>query len=108
MRLGSDRRGRLTATAHEPKAETSRYETYAEAIPDLGQMLYATPDVGQSYQSVALDVNTPTPVCGPGCSSAAYAVESALDELARLRKRPSPAPRRSSPTFFRAQACRRL
>ncbi|KUN83252.1 hypothetical protein AQJ64_17420 [Streptomyces griseoruber] len=31
LRLGSDRRGRLTASAHEVRAETSRYETYTEA-----------------------------------------------------------------------------
>ncbi|MFD4506591.1 xanthine dehydrogenase family protein molybdopterin-binding subunit [Streptomyces sp. NPDC058457] len=107
VRLGSDRRGRLTAMAHELKAETSRYETYAEAILDLGQMLYATPNVSQSYQSVMLDVNTPTPMRGPGYSSAAYAVESALDELAhelgidpielRLRNEPQEDPAHNLP-----------
>lgn len=38
LRLGSDRRGRLTASAHEVRAETSRYETYTEAVLNPGRM----------------------------------------------------------------------
>ncbi|WP_406437288.1 xanthine dehydrogenase family protein molybdopterin-binding subunit [Streptomyces sp. NBC_01613] len=83
VRVGSDRRGRLTAMTHELRAETSRYETFAErGVIMPGQMLYTTPNVAQTFRTVPLDVNTPTPMRGPGYSTAAFAVESAMDELA--------------------------
>ena len=83
VRLGSDRRGRLTAMTHDLRAETSRYETFAErGVISPGQMLYTTPNVAQTYRTVPLDVNTPTPMRGPGYSSAAFPIESAMDELA--------------------------
>ncbi|MER5443538.1 xanthine dehydrogenase family protein molybdopterin-binding subunit [Streptomyces sp. NPDC002790] len=83
VRLGSERNGRLTAMTHDLRAETSRYETFAErGVTVPGQMLYTTPNVSQTYRTVPLDVNTPTPMRGPGYSSAAFPIESAVDELA--------------------------
>ncbi|WP_327672789.1 MULTISPECIES: xanthine dehydrogenase family protein molybdopterin-binding subunit [unclassified Streptomyces] len=83
VRLGSDRRGRLRAMTHELRAETSQYETFVErGVISPGQMLYTTPHVSQTSSTVPLDVNTPTPMRGPGYSTAAFAVESAMDELA--------------------------
>ncbi|WP_419998107.1 xanthine dehydrogenase family protein molybdopterin-binding subunit [Streptomyces boninensis] len=83
VRLGSDRRGRLTAMTHALRAGTSRYETFSErGVTAPGQMLYTTPNVAQTYRTVPLDVNTPTPMRGPGYSTAAFAIESAMDELA--------------------------
>ncbi|MGW0584801.1 xanthine dehydrogenase family protein molybdopterin-binding subunit, partial [Streptomyces sp. NPDC002920] len=83
VRLGSDRGGRLTAMTHDLRAETSRYETFAErGVLSPGRMLYTTPNVAQTYRTVPLDVNTPTPMRGPGYSSAAFPIESAMDELA--------------------------
>ncbi|WP_446046557.1 xanthine dehydrogenase family protein molybdopterin-binding subunit [Streptomyces olivaceus] len=82
VRLGSERGGRLIAMTHDLRAETSRYETFAErGVTAPGQMLYTTPNVSQTYRPVPLDVNTPTPMRGPGYSTAAFAVESAMDEL---------------------------
>ncbi|MEU1932826.1 xanthine dehydrogenase family protein molybdopterin-binding subunit [Streptomyces coeruleorubidus] len=82
LRLGSNRRGRLTASAHDVRAETSSYETYSEDVLAAGRMLYSTPNVRQVYRHVPLDVNTPTFMRGPGYSSGAFTVESAMDELA--------------------------
>ncbi|GAA4798484.1 xanthine dehydrogenase family protein molybdopterin-binding subunit [Streptomyces ziwulingensis] len=83
VRLGSDRRGLLTAMTHELRGETSRYERFSErGVLAPGQMLYTTPNVSQMYRTVALDVNTPTPMRGPGYSTAAFPLESAMDELA--------------------------
>ncbi|WP_328491657.1 xanthine dehydrogenase family protein molybdopterin-binding subunit [Streptomyces sp. NBC_00414] len=83
VRLGSDRRGRLTAMTHDLRGETSRYERFSErGVLAPGQMLYTTPNVSQTYRTVALDVNTPTPMRGPGYSTAAFPIESAMDELA--------------------------
>ncbi|WP_329344027.1 xanthine dehydrogenase family protein molybdopterin-binding subunit [Streptomyces sp. NBC_01352] len=82
VRLGSDRRGHLTAVIHELRSETSRYETHMEPVLGIGQMLYTTPNVRQAHRSVPLDVNAATWMRGPGYSTAAFPMESALDELA--------------------------
>ncbi|MFF3851302.1 xanthine dehydrogenase family protein molybdopterin-binding subunit [Streptomyces sp. NPDC002328] len=82
VRLGSDRRGHLTAVIHELRSETSRYETHREPVLGIGQMLYTTPNVRQEHRSVPLDVNAATWMRGPGYATAAFPMESALDELA--------------------------
>ncbi|EFL27747.1 aldehyde oxidase and xanthine dehydrogenase [Streptomyces himastatinicus ATCC 53653] len=82
LRLGSDRRGRLTAMAHEMDAETSSYETFTETVMPAGQMLYSMPNVSQEYRTVPLDVNTPLWMRGPGFATASFVIESAMDELA--------------------------
>jgi len=68
--------------AHDVKGETSRYEKFRENVIATGRMLYSMPNVRAVYEAVALDVNTPTPMRGPGYASAAFPVESAMDELA--------------------------
>jgi xanthine dehydrogenase YagR molybdenum-binding subunit len=82
VRLGADRRGRLAAMVHDIRAETSTYEQFTEAAMVPGQMLYRTPHVRQAYRTVPLDVNTPVWMRGPGFTTAAFAIESAMDELA--------------------------
>ncbi|QLH19503.1 xanthine dehydrogenase family protein molybdopterin-binding subunit [Streptomyces sp. Rer75] len=82
LRVGSDRRGRLRAMAHEMDAETSSYETFTETVMPAGQMLYSMPDVSQAYRTVPLDVNSPIWMRGPGFATASFVIESALDELA--------------------------
>jgi xanthine dehydrogenase YagR molybdenum-binding subunit len=107
LRLGSTRRGRVTAMVHEMKYETSRYEQFWEANQALGQMLYAVPHVSQRVQIVPLDVSTPLWMRGPGYGSAAFVIESAMDELAhelgidpielRLRNEPHEDPSTGEP-----------
>jgi xanthine dehydrogenase YagR molybdenum-binding subunit len=82
VRLGSDRRGRLSAMVHDIRAETSSYETFSEAVMAPGQMLYSMPHVRQAYSTVPLDVNTPIWMRGPGFATASFVIESAMDELA--------------------------
>ncbi|SED63920.1 xanthine dehydrogenase family protein molybdopterin-binding subunit [Streptomyces melanosporofaciens] len=80
--LASDRNGRLTGLAHEARAETSRYEQHQDAVLELARVLYSVPSVRASYRLIPLDVHTPTFARGPGRTPAAFAIESALDELA--------------------------
>lgn len=82
LRLGSSRRGRLTAAVHEIDSETSSYETFTEDILPAGQTLYSTPHVSQAYRTVPLDVNTPIWKRGPGFATASFVIESAMDKLA--------------------------
>lgn len=82
LRLGADRRGRVTAMAHEPTYETSNHETFWEATLFLGQMLYNVPNVSQTLRTVSLDVNTPLWMRGPGFSNTSFCIEVAMDELA--------------------------
>ncbi|MFJ9713936.1 xanthine dehydrogenase family protein molybdopterin-binding subunit [Streptomyces sp. NPDC101234] len=114
IQLGSDPTGRVTATVHDLRSETSAYETFAErGVLPLGQVLYGTPNVSQTYRTVPLDVNTPVAMRGPGFASAAFAVESAMDELAHelgidpieLRLRNEPA---TDPSNGQAFSTRRL
>ncbi|MFF3373753.1 xanthine dehydrogenase family protein molybdopterin-binding subunit [Streptomyces sp. NPDC002680] len=82
VRLGSDRRGRVSAMVQHLKAETSSYENFTEGVLHAGQMVYKAPHVRQDYRTVPLDVNTPVWMRGPGFATAAFALESAMDELA--------------------------
>ncbi|WP_405547267.1 xanthine dehydrogenase family protein molybdopterin-binding subunit [Streptomyces phaeochromogenes] len=82
LRLGSDRRGRLSAAIHDIDAETSSYETFTEGVMVPGQMLYSMAHVSQAYRQVPLDVNSPIWMRGPGFASASFVIESAMDELA--------------------------
>ncbi|WP_119580798.1 xanthine dehydrogenase family protein molybdopterin-binding subunit [Streptomyces europaeiscabiei] len=114
LRLGADRGGRLTASTHDVRAESSRYETYSESVLVPGRMLYSTPNVRQAYDHVPLDVSTPMFMRGPGYASGAYPVESAMDELAHelgvdpieLRLRNEPAGDESSGLPFSTRRLR--
>jgi xanthine dehydrogenase YagR molybdenum-binding subunit len=99
LRLGSDRRGRLSAAAHDIRAETSRYENFQEGVLAAGRMLYSMPHVSQEYRTVPLDVNTPLWMRGPGYATAAHVIESAMDELAyRIGVDPVELRHRNEPT----------
>ncbi|MFD3499400.1 xanthine dehydrogenase family protein molybdopterin-binding subunit [Streptomyces sp. NPDC058678] len=114
LRLGSDRRGRLTAAIHELDAETSSYEKFTEAVLAAGQMLYSMPDVRQRYRTVPLDLPTPLYMRGPGFQTASFVIESAMDELAHelgvdpieLRRRNEPAEDESSGLPFSTRRLR--
>ncbi|MFG3035173.1 xanthine dehydrogenase family protein molybdopterin-binding subunit [Streptomyces sp. NPDC048253] len=99
LRLGSDRRGRLSAATHRIDSETSSYETFTEGVMAPGQMLYSMPNVSQAYRTVPLDVNTPIWMRGPGFASASFVIESAMDELAhKLGVDPIELRRRNEPS----------
>jgi xanthine dehydrogenase YagR molybdenum-binding subunit len=82
LRLGATRQGELVAVQHDATAETSAYEEYSENVVNATRYLYACPNVRTRYRLAALNVNTPTPMRGPGEATGVYALECALDELA--------------------------
>lgn len=80
--LGATPDGKLTGLTHEAIAQTSTYEEFTEGTVNLSKFLYACPNVNTSYKIVPLDTSTPTWMRGPGEATGAFALESAMDELA--------------------------
>jgi xanthine dehydrogenase YagR molybdenum-binding subunit len=80
--LGATRQGELTAIRHDGTAQTSVYEEYTEGLLTASRFLYGCPNVRTRYRLAAMNVNTPASMRGPGEVSGAYALESAMDELA--------------------------
>ncbi len=74
--------GKLATLAHESVGQTSRYEEFTESTLQQTRMMYTCPSVTTRYRILALDVSTPIWMRGPGEATGAFALESALDELA--------------------------
>ncbi len=79
--LGASADGKLTSIVHEAAGQTSAYENFTEGVVNISQLMYACPNVITRYKIIPLNVNTPTPMRGPGEATGAYALESAMDEL---------------------------
>ncbi|MFD4504134.1 xanthine dehydrogenase family protein molybdopterin-binding subunit [Streptomyces sp. NPDC058457] len=107
MRLGADAEGRLTAVAHEAYSHTSTIQEFAEQIAVVTRHMYAAPHLLSTHRVAALDVPTPRNMRAPGECPGAYALESAMDELAiaagidpvelRIRNEPGTDPETGSP-----------
>jgi xanthine dehydrogenase YagR molybdenum-binding subunit len=80
--LGATPDGTLTAIRHEATGQTSTFEEYTETVLEPTRQLYACPNVETRYRLAAMNVNSPTPMRGPGEATGVYALECALDELA--------------------------
>jgi xanthine dehydrogenase YagR molybdenum-binding subunit len=82
LAIGADRSGRILTTVHEGHTEAARYQLYEEGLMGLPRFVYSSPNMRSTYRVVRLDVNMPTYCRGPGESSGAFALESAMDDLA--------------------------
>jgi xanthine dehydrogenase YagR molybdenum-binding subunit len=82
LAIGADRSGRITATVHEGHTETARYQLYEDGLMGLPRFVYSSPNMRSTYRVVRMDVNLPTYTRGPGESTGAFALESAMDDLA--------------------------
>jgi xanthine dehydrogenase YagR molybdenum-binding subunit len=83
LRLGADENGRLTAIAHDVVEQTSKVQEFAEQTAVVTRMLYASPNRRTTHRLVELNVPTPSWMRAPGETPGMYALESAMDELAR-------------------------
>jgi len=102
IRLGADSGGRLRAIDHESTNFTSTIHQYVERNTEITHMMYAADAIRTRLQVVRLNVPTPGWMRGPGAAPGAFALESALDELAeelgidpvelRLRNEPKAGP----------------
>jgi xanthine dehydrogenase YagR molybdenum-binding subunit len=76
--------GKITAITHEAVGQTSSYEEFTESTVQQTRMMYTSPNVNTRYRIAALDVSTPIWMRGPGEATGAFALESAMDEMAYL------------------------
>ncbi|MGI4857062.1 MAG: xanthine dehydrogenase family protein molybdopterin-binding subunit [Janthinobacterium lividum] len=83
VRLGADAQGRFTALVHEADAATSRFDLFAMEGVDVTSALYGCPNVRTREYSAQVDRNTPGPMRAPPEVPYLFALESAVDELAR-------------------------
>ncbi|GGO27556.1 xanthine dehydrogenase family protein molybdopterin-binding subunit [Micromonospora parathelypteridis] len=82
VRLAADADGRLTAICHDAISQTSTVREFAEQTAVYTRSMYAAPHRRTTHRLVRLDVPTPFWMRAPGECPGAYALESAMDELA--------------------------
>ena len=78
--------GKITAISHESIGQTSTYEEFTESTLAQTRMMYQAPNLSTRYRLAALNVGTPIWMRGPGEATGAFALESAMDEMAFLLK----------------------
>ena len=86
MGLGATIDGKLTGITHEASSVTSSYEEFTDRTVNASKDLYACQNVTTRYKVYPLNLSTPTWMRGPGDSTGAFALESAMDELAYALK----------------------
>ncbi len=84
--MGTTADGKLVGITHEATAMTSTYEEFTEGVVNMSRFMYACPNVNTVYKIVPLDMSTPTWKRGPGEATGAFALESAMDEMAHAIK----------------------
>jgi xanthine dehydrogenase YagR molybdenum-binding subunit len=84
--IGATRDGKLVGISHTSIGQTSSYEEFTESTLQQTRMMYAAPNVSTRYRILPLDVSTPIWMRGPGEATGAFAVESAIDEIAYALK----------------------
>ncbi|MCW2594664.1 MAG: xanthine dehydrogenase family protein molybdopterin-binding subunit [Jatrophihabitans sp.] len=83
VRLGADPDGRLVAIAHDTIELTSKLLDFAEQTGESTRHVYAADNRQVTHLLTRLNVPTPRWLRAPGEAPGVYAVEAALDELAR-------------------------
>ncbi|HEX9958744.1 MAG TPA: xanthine dehydrogenase family protein molybdopterin-binding subunit, partial [Fibrella sp.] len=82
INMGADTNGKLIGIAHAATAETASYEDFTEATVNMTKFMYDCPNVSTRYRIVRLDRSVPIWMRGPGEATGAFALESAMDEMA--------------------------
>lgn len=82
VRLGADRSGRFLAAIHETDQQTSRHDLFASQFAETTARLHGFPAFRGRERLVRTDVQTPGYMRAPYEHAGAFALESAIDELA--------------------------
>ncbi len=80
--IGANRDGKLVGISHFSVGQTSSYEEFTESVLQQSRMMYNAPNVSTRYRILPMDVSTPIWMRGPGEATGAFALESAIDEIA--------------------------
>ncbi len=82
LRIGANENGTLQAIVQEPDVAVGAAGKYVEPVGEVPLQLYAHKSHYLQHRVARLDLNGVGWMRGPGVSSAVFAVESAMDELA--------------------------
>jgi xanthine dehydrogenase YagR molybdenum-binding subunit len=82
VRLGADRDGRLLSAVHEIEQQTSRHDLFPSMGTEITSRLYGVSHFLGRESLVRTDVQTPGYMRAPFEHPAAFAFESAIDEMA--------------------------
>ncbi|MFB9688979.1 xanthine dehydrogenase family protein molybdopterin-binding subunit [Amycolatopsis plumensis] len=82
VRLGADETGKILGAVHEVDQQTSRHDLFPAMHTEVTSRLYGFPAFRGRHRLVQTDVQTPGYMRAPFESSAMFAFESAVDELA--------------------------
>jgi xanthine dehydrogenase YagR molybdenum-binding subunit len=83
LALGCDARGRLTALRHDNRNAIPLSDMFFEPATIVSQSLYASPAIQTSEKVERVNVNLGTPMRAPAEGPGSWAVEGAMDELAK-------------------------
>ncbi|MBY5822001.1 xanthine dehydrogenase family protein molybdopterin-binding subunit [Rhizobium leguminosarum] len=82
LSIGASKDGTITSIVHESWNETAIDEVHVEACNNVTKIMYATPNFSSRLNVVPVNTVQPGWKRGPGENPSAYALESAIDELA--------------------------
>lgn len=82
LQLAAAKDGKLTALAHETVTHSAINAEFVEACGDCSKLMYDAPNAKITYRVVPMNIIIPTFQRAPGKSTGAFALESAIDELA--------------------------
>ena len=84
LAIGADMEGRLLAIDHQVVAQTSTYAPeMADPVALVSRWIYACPNVSTGHRLVRTNEPQPIPMRGPGEAPGSFALESALNEMAK-------------------------
>ena len=82
LELGATRDGKLLSIRHRGMNETSTTGTWVERCGEVVALMYATENFSSRHRVVPVNTVTPSALRAPGENPSAWAIESAIDELA--------------------------
>ncbi|WP_324699383.1 xanthine dehydrogenase family protein molybdopterin-binding subunit [Novosphingobium sp. RL4] len=86
LSIGATKDGKILSIVHESWNETAIDETHVEACNNVTKIMYATPNLTSRLNVVPVNAVMPGWKRGPGENPSAWALESAMDELAYALK----------------------
>ena len=80
--MGATKDGKLTGITHTAFGQSATYENFTEGVVNMSKFMYQCDNVNTNYTVIPLDMGVPIWMRGPGEATGAFALESAIDEMA--------------------------